>query len=76
MTEEHHELELYGDDRIASLNAPIPLWLKLTYLLLPFWGLICFYLYWNGSAGWLDRGYWQQLQEAAQTTFPFTKETT
>jgi hypothetical protein len=71
----HPEIEEYGDEAIASYDAPVPGWLKLTYIILPIIGLVCFYLYWNGSAGWLDRGYWHQLQEAAQTTFPHnTKE--
>ena len=65
------EAEEYGDASIASFDSPVPLWLKCTYLFLPIWGVICLYLYWNGSQGWLDRGYWQQLQRAAQTTFPF-----
>lgn len=64
-----HEEEFYGDPGIASKNGSIPRWLKLTYLILPFWGLICLYLFWNGSFGWWDRGYWSQLQKAANTTY-------
>lgn len=67
MTEKN---ELY-EAPIPSYDAKVPLWLKLTYLILPIWGIFCFYLYWNGSAGWLDRGYWQQLQRAAGTTYPY-----
>ncbi|HRD56259.1 MAG TPA: hypothetical protein PLC42_07690 [Parachlamydiaceae bacterium] len=70
MREEEH-LETYGDPRIASLDAPIPGWLKLTYVILPIWGIIVWHLYWNGSSGWLDRGSWKELQEAANTTYPF-----
>jgi hypothetical protein len=58
-----------------SNHNPIPRWLKLTYLILPFWGILAFYLYWNGSKGWLDRGSWEQLQKAANTTYPFNRET-
>lgn len=48
-----------------------PLWLKLVILLVPIWGFIAFYIYWNGNFGdWLDRGYWGELQKAAHTTFP------
>jgi hypothetical protein len=68
------ELEEYGDENIASYNAKIPRWLTWTYIILPLWGIVAFYLYWNGSSGWLDRGYWQQLQRAANTTFPITNQ--
>lgn len=45
-----------------------PLWLTISYILLPFWGVLTFYLYWNGSHGFLDRGHWRALEEAADTT--------
>jgi hypothetical protein len=65
------ELEIYGDDhRIASRDAKVPRWLKWSYILLPIWGLFWFVYFFNGSQGWLDRGYWGQLQKAALTTFP------
>ena len=48
----------------------IPYWLILVYIFVPLWGFVAFYLYWNGSHGWLDRGYWEPLQKAANTTFP------
>lgn len=63
-----HDTEFYGDPGIASNDAQIPKWLKWVYFTLPIWGLITLYLYWNGSHGWLDRGYWHQLQKAANTT--------
>lgn len=76
MAENNHaeELEEYGDSGITSKDAKVPLWLKLTYLTLPFWGIISFSLFWNGSWGWFDRGYWGQLQHAANTTFPYVNE--
>ncbi len=52
----------------ASNDAKVPRWLILTYIVLPIWGIYVWGVYWNGSVGWLDRGYWQQLQEAANTT--------
>ena len=61
------EIELYPDD-IASKNLKVPFELKFMYLLLPFWGLLWWILFWNGSYGWLDRGYWSELQKAANTT--------
>lgn len=69
--EDKDELEIYGDGSIQSKNAQIPKWLKLVYLILPFWGLLWLILFWNGSFGWFDRGSWQELQKAANTTFPY-----
>lgn len=73
MTETHaeDEIEEYGDDNIASGNAKIPRWLVWSYILLPIWGILWFFLFWNGSTvAWFDRGYWFELQQAANTTFP------
>lgn len=53
-----------------SYENRIPRWLLWTYILLPIWGIFTGVYYFNGSAGWLDRGYWKQLQIAANTTFP------
>lgn len=69
MSEE--EIETYGDARIASYDNPIPGWLIATYIIMPIIGIVGFALYWNGSHGFLDRGYWRQLQEAANTTMPY-----
>jgi hypothetical protein len=33
------------------------------------WGVISFCYFWNEFRAWLDRGYWNQLQRAALTTF-------
>lgn len=65
------KMDLYGDPGIASYDAKVPKFLLLTYLLLPLWGVVTFYYFWNGSLGWFDRGYWHELQVAANTTFPF-----
>ena len=67
----HPEVVEYGDEGIASKDAPIPRWLKFNYLFWPLWGLVAFYYFWNGSVGWFDRGYWNQLQRAAGTVYPF-----
>ncbi len=69
-SEDNEELEYYGDPQIASADAPVPRWLFWSYFFWLTFGLIWFFLYFNGSWGWLDRGYWQQLQRAANTTFP------
>lgn len=66
----HGEVEFYGDPGIYSADAPVPGWLKWTYVVMPIIGFIWFYFFWNGSYGWLDRGHWKQLEEAAKTTFP------
>ncbi len=54
-----------------SEDHKIPKFLYVTYLFVFVWGLWGLTAYWNGSHGWLDRGYWKQLQRAAQTTYPF-----
>lgn len=65
------EIDNYDDPDKLSADAPVPRWLFWSYILLPILGIAIFCLYWNGSAGWLDRGYWRQLQIAANTTVPF-----
>jgi|GEM_PF-873442 len=71
----HEEgIEFYGDPAIASYHGKIPLFLLLTYFILPIWGIAVGYYYWNGSVGWLDRGYWHQLQIAANTTLPYENQ--
>ena len=70
MESNNDEIQSYGDEGIQSYENRVPRWLKFTYLILPVWGMIWFYYFWNGSYGWLDRGYWSELQQAANTTFP------
>jgi len=74
MTKQHDEekddLLFYGDPRIATGHGKVPGWLMFSYF---FWiavGLFVLVYFWNGSRGWFDRGYWQQLQRAANTTLP------
>lgn len=69
--EDEHELEEYGEPGIVSADAKVPRWLKATYIILPIFGILAWYYFINGSHGWLDRGYWGQLQRAANTTYPF-----
>lgn len=70
--EDEDHIEIYGDDpRIRSGDAPVDNWLKFFYYTLPVWGIITLAMFWNGSWGWLDPGYWQQLQRAANTTYPY-----
>ncbi len=68
--QEPEHLVIYGDS-ILSADAPVPRWLQWTYIILPIWGIIAWAIYWNGSLGFLDRGSWRELQEAANTTYPF-----
>jgi len=67
----YEEIEEYGDYGISSQDAPVPRWLVASYIFWPIFGLIWLFYFWNGSYGWLDRGYWQELQRAANTTYPF-----
>lgn len=71
----HEDFDLYGDGgEIKSAHASVPRWLIYCYIILPIWGVIWFALYWNGLSGWLDRGYWHELEKAALTTFPVISE--
>lgn len=77
MSDDSHEethLDEYGDLGITSGHAPIPKWLIWTYWTLPIWGFITLYVFWGGSHGWLDRGYWGQLQKAAKTNITQFRE--
>lgn len=72
MSNENNEQTVvdYEDDRIKSYDAKIPKFLIFSYIVVPIWGIVTFIIFWNGSVGWFDRGAWQQLQVAANTTFP------
>lgn len=72
--EDDDHIEEYGDQYITSKDAKVPRWILWLFVILPIWGAYTFYVYWNGSAGWLDRGYWHQLQIAANTTFPIVNQ--
>jgi hypothetical protein len=65
------DVEMYAEG-IMSADAPVAAWLKVSYVAWIIIGLVGFVLYWNGSWGWLDRGYWSELQSAADTKFPYT----
>jgi hypothetical protein len=68
------EIKFYGDPEIASYDAKVPKFLIWVYILLPIWGILALYVFWNGSFGWFDRGYWHELQIAANTTFPIENQ--
>ena len=70
----HKEIEFYGDPGIATFDAKVSKFLLATYVILPIWGFFTFYYFWNGSVGWFDRGYWHELQIAANTTFPIENQ--
>ena len=66
--EERHHTVHFGDEGIDEYDdVKIPTFLKIVYILLPIWGIFWMYMYWNGSEGWLDRGYWKELEGAAGT---------
>lgn len=71
---ESHEIEFYGDPGIASYDGKVPKFLIFNYCFWPIWGIFTLYYFWNGSTGWVDRGYWHQLQVAANTTFPIENQ--
>ncbi len=67
--EEHHHSVSYADHEVEEFDdTGIPTFLKWVYVILPIWGVFWFYMYWDGSAGFLDRGYWRDLEKAANTT--------
>ncbi len=69
------EIEVYGDPGIATFDAPVPGYLKFSYIFWILVGLFTQYVFWNGSVGgWLDKGYWRELQIAANTTLPLRNE--
>lgn len=61
------------DYGIKEDHNKVPYWLIVTYIILPIWGFFTLFYFWNGSRGWLDPGYWQQLERAANTTYPQRK---
>lgn len=65
------DIELYGDPKIASMDAAVPKWLIGTYVVVFFTGILWLFLFWDGAYGWFDRGYWFQLEKAANTTYPW-----
>lgn len=71
MNEEFHsEVDEYGDPGIRSGHAPVAGWLQFSYIFWIIFGFIWWFFFWNGSYGWLDPNNWQQLQRAANTTYP------
>ncbi len=65
---EYHTHE-FGDHEVTEYyDTPIPHFLKWVYVILPIWGMIWFFFFNDGSYGWLDRGAWRQLEQAANTT--------
>ncbi len=74
MAQSEHEMPEGPDSIPESRDAPINKWLLFLYIVLPIWGIATLCIYWNGSVGWLDRGYWHELQKAANTTFPQEKK--
>jgi hypothetical protein len=71
--EPKYEVEDYAGHEVQELvGVPVPTFLKWVYAILPIWGLIWLWFYWDGTQGALDRGSWQELQQAANTTFQRT----
>lgn len=71
MSDDDNELilEVYADNEVTEFaNGRVPTFLKFVYLILPIWGIFWWVQYWDGSQGFLDRGYWKELQVQAHTT--------
>lgn len=68
MSDKKYHLDNYGDNEVQEYHdTPIPKFLLAVYMILPIWGVMWWALYWNGSQGFLDRGYWSDLEEVAGT---------
>lgn len=66
-----HEVSDYADHEILEWkDTRVPTFLKFVYVILPIWGVMWWHFFWNGSTGWLDRGFWGDLQHSANTTLP------
>ncbi|SCA58754.1 Uncharacterized protein AB751O23_AN_00090 [Chlamydiales bacterium SCGC AB-751-O23] len=66
---EDDQLDQYSGGEIKEFkDTKVPTFLKITYFTLIAWGLTWFVFYFDGSQGYLDRGYWQELAQAAKTT--------
>ena len=52
----------------------IPVFLYIVYIVVLVGGIWAFCAFWTGSKGWLDRGFWHELQKAASTTAPYDKK--
>lgn len=65
-----------NDEVPPSEENKIPLFLKITYLVVLIWGIWGFVAYWNGASGFFNRPVWTRLQEAADTTYPFEQPNT
>jgi hypothetical protein len=64
-----YHVDDFADNEVQEYHdTPIPKFLMAIYVILPIWGIVWWALYWNGSQGFLDRGYWSDLERAAGTT--------
>jgi hypothetical protein len=72
MSGNEKDVEMYsGDPQLLQANHEIPKFLKWTYIILPIWGVIAWFVFFNGTFGWFDPGHWSQLQWAANTKIPY-----
>ncbi len=64
------EIVVFGDNEVTEFahSEPVPLYLKITYVVVVVWGVVWLWQNFDGSGGWIDRGSWHQLQKAANTT--------
>lgn len=69
--DEHVEWVQDSGGSPPSAHHSVPRWLIFSYVATTILAFVLLLLYWNGSFGYLDRGYWKELQEVANTRYPF-----
>lgn len=62
------EKEEHVSSEEHDLNMPVPLFLKVTYVVVTAVCIFSAVYFWGGSRGYFDRGRWHLLEVAAQTT--------
>lgn len=66
--EQKEIIEVFGDNEVREYaHTKVPKFLLGVYVILPIWGITWWLLFWDGSTGWFDRGYWNELESAAKT---------
>ncbi|MBB64398.1 MAG: hypothetical protein CMO81_04985 [Waddliaceae bacterium] len=68
-------LDDYAGGEIKEFaNTKLPSFLKISYFFIALWGFVWLYMFWDGSFGWVDRGYWKELEQVANTTKSYREE--
>jgi hypothetical protein len=68
----YEKVEEYSGGEIQEfVGKKPPKFLYFVYAIVFIIGILWFYWFWNGSSGVLDPGYWKELEEAANTRYPY-----